>query len=53
MSVFNFLRGVSTATYRVAVVLTLLLIASELATANKYVFAIGAMIFKVVGGPTS
>jgi hypothetical protein len=50
MSAINILRAASTAIYRIAVVLALLLIASELSTTNRILFAIGSMLFKVLGG---
>jgi len=46
----KFLRPACTAVYRSTVVALLLIIASELATANKFIFGIGSMLFKVIGG---
>jgi hypothetical protein len=39
--------------YRASVVGLLLLITSELATGNKYIYAIGSMLFKVLGAPVT
>jgi hypothetical protein len=49
----NFVRHACTAIYRAAVVLLLLVIASELASTNKFIFAIGSMLFRVIGGSTT
>lgn len=49
----NFLRAASTAVYRLSVLALLLVIAAEIARSNQLLFAIGSMLFKVIGGPIS
>jgi len=46
----NILSALCTATYRVGVLAALLIIAAEIARSNQLLFAIGSMLFKVVGG---
>jgi hypothetical protein len=47
------LRNICTASYRLSVLALLLVIASELAQQNRFIYAIGVMLFKVIGGPAS
>ena len=47
------LRDIGTAAYRVSVLALLLIISSELAQQSRLIYAIGMMIYKVAGGPTS
>lgn len=47
----NFLRAAVAVVYRLSVLALLLVIAAEVARTNQVLFAIGSMLFKVIGGP--
>jgi hypothetical protein len=49
----GFIRAACTALYRIGVLTLLLIIAAEIAGSNKYLLAIGQMLYRVIGGPVS